>query len=451
MRRLALIALVGALVLAMMPAASARNDGPKHNRNDYWIDYGALPFEALPGAEAYWGEIAGAAYRIEMPANFNGNLVMWAHGYRGAAATGDTRLFVDNHPLRDFLIANGYAWAASSYAKNDYNIGQGVLDTHRLAKQFKSITGEKPDKTYITGASMGGHVTAVSIEQFPNAYVGAMPICGVLAGDELFDYFGDFSLVAQTLAGTSQTGFPVADFPAYAAVDKPLMKATFEAFPGTWPFALSPAGQQLKDVTEQRSGGDRPNFDEAFVFWNGLAGDFLMDLAADTRTVPVNGVGVGNVGTVYQFDNDPALTAAEQALNDTVIRQAKDPSATNYNGMSGLPVASGDIGVPVLTLHNLGDLFVPFHMETVYADRVAASGNADLLVQRAIRGVNHCGFTGIELATAFSDLVAWVELGIEPAGDDVSDPAAVAAPDFGCQFTDFSGALGSHLLATPCP
>jgi hypothetical protein len=228
------------------------------------------------------------------------------------------------------------------------------------------------------------------------------------------------------------------------------MKATFELFPGTWPFTLSAAGQQLKDVTEQQSGGDRPNFDEAFLFWNGFAGDFLIDLAADTRTVPVNGVGVGNVGTVYQFDNDPALTDEEQALNDLVVRQAKDPSATNHNGMSGLPVASGDIGVPVLTLHNLGDLFVPFHMETVYADRVADNGKSDLLVQRAIRGVSHCGFTGIELATAFTDLVAWVELGIEPAGDDVSDPAPVAAPDFGCQFTDFATPNG-HLLATPCP
>ncbi len=81
---------------------------------------------------------------------------------------------------------------------------------------------------------------------------------------------------------------------------------------------------------------------------------------------------------------------------------------------------------------------------------MAAAGNADLLVQRAIRGVGHCGFTGIELATAFADLVAWVELGIKPAGDVVTDPAAVAAPDYGCAFTDFV-TPGGHILAAPCP
>lgn len=36
----------------------------------------------------------------------------------------------------------------------------------------------------------------------------------------------------------------------------------------------------------------------------------------------------------------------------------------------------------------------------------------------------------------FTDLVKWVEGGIKPAGDDILNPAAVASPTFGCQFTD---------------
>ncbi len=94
-----------------------------------------------------------------------------------------------------------------------------------------------------------------------------------------------------------------------------------------------------------------------------------------------------------------------------------------------MPVTTGDIRVPVLTPHNLGDMFVPVHKEIEYARRVAARGNSDLLVQRAIRGVSHCGFTGSELATAFLELVGWVEFGVKPAGDDWLDPAAVADPD----------------------
>jgi len=445
-RRLLFGALVGALVLMLTPVASARNDGPKHNRNDYQIDYDALPFDALPGADAHWGEIAGAAYRIEVPENFNGNLVMWAHGYRGAAATGDTDLYVDNHPLREFLIANGYAWAASSYAKNDYNVGQGVLDTHRLAKRFKSITGENPDSTYITGASMGGHITAVSIEQFPNSYVGAMPICGVVGDNELFDFFADFNLSAQYLSGIDQLGFPVSNPAAYLGSDIATMKSNLEAAPGTWPFGLNLQGETLKTVTEIQSGGERPNFDAAWNFWNFFAGDFLFELAVDTRTVPVNGIGAGNADTVYQFDADPSLTAAEASFNENVYRQDVDPSAVNAQGISGVPEVTGDISVPVLSLHNLGDLFVPFHNEIRYAEDVAANGKSDLLVQRAIRGVNHCDFTPTELVTAFVDLAGWVETGVRPAGDVVLDPAAVARPDYGCAFStpghEFETAFG---------
>jgi hypothetical protein len=119
-------------------------------------------------------------------------------------------------------------------------------------------------------------------------------------------------------------------------------------------------------------------------------------------------------------------------------------------GLSNVPVVTGNIPVPVLSLHNLGDLFVPFHNEVVYEAEVAAQGKSDLLVQRAIRGVNHCGFTTTEYETAFTDLVTWVEQGIRPAGDDVGDPTVVASPDFGCQFTDFT-TPGGHLLPAPCP
>jgi hypothetical protein len=105
--------------------------------------------------------------------------------------------------------------------------------------------------------------------------------------------------------------------------------------------------------------------------------------------------------------------------------------------------------MPFLSLHNLGDLFVPFHNQIVYAEKVAEERRSHLLVQRAIRGVGHCDFTGVELATAFSELAAWVEHGIKPEGDDVLDPAVVAGADYGCRFTDL--ASGTHVLAAPCP
>jgi hypothetical protein len=207
----------------------------------------------------------------------------------------------------------------------------------------------------------------------------------------------------------------------------------------------------LKSLTELRSGGDRPNFDEAWFFWNTFPefatgpGNFLFDLAIGDGTLPrTPGVGVDNAETVYQFDSDPNLSPKEQALNDGIVRVAADPEG-RVGGLAQVPQVSGDIGIPVLTLHNLGDLFVPFLNEVEYNQRVAAQGKGDLLVQRAIRGVLHCDFTASEFSTAFLDLAAWLELGVKPAGDEM-DPASVADPNYGCNFTD-----GMHTLGTPCP
>ena len=443
-----LVSLVVIATLGVNPATATPGNG-NGPPPDYFVDEAQLPFTALPGATAHWGVHSGAGYRIEVPDDWNGTLVMWAHGFRGTGL----ELTVENHPLREFLIPNGYAWAASSYSRNDYDITVGVQDTHTLAKRFNGLVG-KPDRVYLTGASMGGHITAVSIEQYRNFYDGAMPICGVLGDFELFDYFLDFNAAAQQL-GTGTSTFPV-DPATYTSVTVPEIKASLEAVAGGWPNVLNADGMNLKSLTELRSGGERPNFDEAWFFWNTFPsfqtgeGNFLFDLGVgDGSLARSPGSTVDNTDVVYQFDSDPALSPAEEALNDGIVRVGADPQGRSPNGLAQVPPIAGDPTVPVLTLHNLGDLFVPFHNEVIYGNEAAANGKSNLVVQRAIRGVGHCDFTATELVTAFVDLVGWVEHGIEPAGDDVTNPDVVAAPDFGCTFTNDPD--DEHLLAAPCP
>jgi hypothetical protein len=79
---------------------------------------------------------------------------------------------------------------------------------------------------------------------------------------------------------------------------------------------------------------------------------------------------------------------------------------------------------------------VPFHMEIEYAQRVAANGASQWLVQRATRDFGHCTFTPTELVTTFVDLVSWVDDGLKPGGDNVLDPDVVASPTYGCSYTD---------------
>ncbi len=433
---LPIVLLLGAVLLATSAFAQ--------NRNDYFVDETKLPFAALPGATAHWGVHAGAGYRAEYPDDWNGTLVMWAHGFRGTGL----ELTVDDHPLRALLIPLGFAWAASSYTRNDYDVAAGVQSTKQLAERMNDQMGQA-SKVYLMGVSMGGHITAVSIEQYVGFYDAAIPACGVVGDYELFDYFLDFNAAAQQL-GLGTSTFPVDTVP-YLFAQVPQIKANLESVPGTWPFTLNADGENLKNLTELRSGGERPNFDEAFAFWNSIPaasgpGNFLFDLGIGDGTLPrAPGQALNNADVVYQFDGDPALTPDEQAFNDGVVRVSADPASVK-GGLAQVPRIEGDIDIPVLTLHNLGDLFVPFHNEIVYAQRVADQGRSDLLVQRAIRGVVHCDFTAAEFGTAFLDLVAWETAGIKPDGDIVLDPAAVADPNYGCNFTD-----GPHLLGTPCP
>ncbi|WNC67508.1 hypothetical protein RI845_13395 [Thalassotalea nanhaiensis] len=413
----------------------------------YFIDQTKLPFTALPNATAYWGVHTNAGYHIEVPDNWNGELVVWAHGFRGFA---ENELTVDNHPMRHFLIAQGYAWAASSYSRNNYDVTTAVQDTLALLKRFNGIVA-RPDKIYMTGLSMGGHITAVIIEQFPNLFAGAMPICGAVGDYESFDFILDFNLAAQQL-GTGSSVFPVEPF-TYVTATVPSIKANLESAPNMWPTGLNQKGENLKNLVMMRSGGDRPNFDSAWYYWNTFRnivtgpGNFLFDLGLSDGVMPRNpGSTVENIDVVYQFDTDPELSAEEQAFNDAVFRIALAPQSKNPNGLSQVPVISGNLPIPVLTMHNIGDLYAPINNEIAYATKVKQQGKQDLLVTRAYKGVVHCDFTASEMVSSFLDLVDWVENGNKPAGDDFLDASNVAADDFGCQFTD-----GDHLLGATCP
>ena len=425
MKKTALAVAFASLSLALALTAASAVAGPPPV---YTVDEAALAFPAVAGiaTQRVWGVHNGAGYRIEVPDHWNGKLVMWAHGYRGTGPD----LTVDNHPLREFLIAQGYAWAASSYSRNAYDPSTGAKDTHALTQYFNGRFG-KPSRTYITGASMGGHVTGIVAEQWPASYDGAMPICGVLGDYELFDFFLDFNVAAQTLSGVGKT------YPFGADYLSATVPATKAGLGPAFPYVLNANGMNFKSLVQLRSGGVRPVFDQGWQFWNGVAGDFLFGLGVGDGTLPRQpGVAVQNSDVTYQFDTLAALSPAEVVFNNTVQRVTADPQARRRNGLANVTPTTGDLRIPMLTLHTLGDLFVPFHMEQEYARRVASNSASHLRVQRATRDFGHCAFTGPELVTTFVDLARWVEGGIKPAGDAVLDAAAVASPNFGCTYTD---------------
>src|SRR6516164_9093815 len=153
---------------------------------------------ALPGAKAFFGQYEGGLYRIEIPDAWNGELVLYAHGYVAAQGQNGSTLRVGNHTIREHLIKEGFAWAASSYRCNGYVPGQGLVDTMALVDLFtKSNGGRAPQRTYLTGTSMGGHVTVLGMHEFPTSFAGGLAMCP--AGPELFDFFAGAAAAAEAI------------------------------------------------------------------------------------------------------------------------------------------------------------------------------------------------------------------------------------------------------------
>jgi hypothetical protein len=407
-------------------------------------------FAAMTGVletDRWAGVLGGAAYQVEVPKNWNGMLVMYAHGYAGTGPA----LSVAPPAIRRYLVSQGYAWAASSYSKNYYDVRAGVEDTNALALAFNDIARQNgrnvsaPSKIYITGISMGGHVTAAAVDEenirtanHKVRYAGAVPMCGVLGDTELYDYFAAYQTAAQQEAGMPATTWPAAD---WATVGPQVQAKLFSSFPGgstpTAPAVPTAQGLRLKAIVQNLTGGTRPLFD--FAYASPLQATAWGTFGRDGKLLGIlNDDVIKTTGITFQFDNDPALTADEQAFNNAIYRVKDTPDANRLrrDGLRWVPKTNALIRVPVVTIHTLGDLYVPFSMEQVYKRRADQAGTSGLLVQRAIRGISHCDFTVAEQASAFDAMVKWEQQGVKPDGDDVLTRATVANPQYGCKFTD---------------
>ncbi|MFG2102752.1 hypothetical protein ACGFJ5_19365 [Micromonospora echinaurantiaca] len=382
-----------------------------------------------------------AGYIVEVPARWNGDLVLWAHGYRGQEKV----LFPEppGFGLRQRLIEQGYAWASSSYYSNGFDIRSGVLSTKDLATHFGRLV-ERPHRTYLAGVSMGGYIIARSLEQYPGFYDGALPMCGVLGDQTLLDFFLDYNLVAQALAGVRAYPTP-ADY-LTNAVPRIQLALGLAGLTPTGPDTTNDLGKQLRAITVNRSGGPRPGADASFAVWK----DFLFAISTTSGgDSPAERPGqlATNLFTRYAPNSPVDVNATVQRVAPENLRQRLSPTLTEVPRIAGRPTA------PVVSLHDLGDLFVPFSMEQAYARDVAKHGRSRLVVQRAIRAAQHCEFTPAEAGAAWDDLVSWVRHGKRPAGDDVTDPAVVAGPDYGCRFSDraaYAAGVGTRRLYPAC-
>jgi pimeloyl-ACP methyl ester carboxylesterase len=365
-------------------------------------------FAALPGAKVSFAHYEGGTYRIEIPDKWNGELVLWAHGYTANAGEKGSRLRVgmpgvgEGSPLRQHLVAEGFAWAASSYRCNGYVPGRGLLDTIALTEIFTKLNdGKPPTRVYLTGVSMGGHVTLLGLQEFPTTFAGGLALCPSGPGE--MDFLTSVAAASEFITGVKVTE---------ATRDQDVAKLT--AIFGKPP-DYTDKGRQLASIQVQISGGPRPFAIE------GLAARFTDNAStvADAKgRETIWNLVASNSDVHYAIDDGLGLTG--DAINAGVRRKAADGEARSARGAyeEAIPF-DGRIERPVITLHGSGDLYVPITLEQSLKHAVDGAGKSSLLVQRIIRSPGHCNFSAEEQVDGFDALVRWARKGVKPDGDDV--------------------------------
>jgi len=350
----------------------------------------------------YQGALEGADYVINVPPEWNGGLVMFAHGYEGE---GPYSGMVQGEPLDTHLTERGYAWAASGYRSKGYRPDWFLLDMVALRAHFIERFG-KPRWTIIHGRSMGGHVAIASLELHPEIYQGALIECGAIDGVGLTDW-----LRAYTAAAGYFSGLPLFDTP----------RPEFDLLVNTrWlelmgrPGSYTERGRRFDSVVKHLMGGDLP------LRLEGMVERYVQNLNprdpgpahsreffrhADTRHI--------------RYDIDPGLGVDAATLNREISRVVPAPGARSYEVNPVFAELTGKIGAPVMAIHETADFRVPFRLQQDYRRRTESAGTSNLLVQRAVRWPGHCGIENAVRERAFDDLVAWIEKGTVPAGDDV--------------------------------
>lgn len=360
---------------------------------------------APAGAETdrhFDGTLEGADYLISVPANWNGGLVIYAHGYQGELPG---RGNVQVSPMASHLSQRNVAWAATGYRAATYRPDWFIDDVLALRSHFIARFGA-PRWTVLHGQSMGGHVTVAALELHPDKIQGGLTECGVVDGVGEVDY-----LYAYTAAAEYFSGAPLLDTPR-PAFNALLSERVVPAL-GT-PGSYTDRGKAFDSVVKHLSGGDVP------FRLEGLTRRYLANLNprepgpqsarefarhADTRHIR------------YAIDAGYGIDAA--TLNRD-IRRIEAPSGARSRAAN--PVFAeftGRLQAPLLTIHETADFRVPLVLEQNYRRRVDAAGRGERLVQRVTAGAGHCGTPGATRERAFDDLVAWMEKGTRPEGDDV--------------------------------
>lgn len=372
---------------------------------------------AAPGPLDTSGTLGAANYRIIVPATWNGGLIVLAHGYRDRAdddAEVDDRAAMDGDfaALAGALANEGYAVAATSYARNGWAVKDALHDLTSLASYFDETIAQ-PNRTLLVGFSLGSVMTMELAERSGGLFDGFLPACAVGAGAarawdgaavNLLAYqvaFGGFFPAAW---GTVADGNDTVDFESQvfpivlSQLLNPLDFGKFEFMRLVSRVPLSP---------QYYGSGLFTNF----YFFTEARGDLEQDAGGPvvqnvTHTYTLSAANKAYLATLGVDAN--TLLDRMNALRTIVAPE----SSRNY--VEHYATFTGRIHHPVLTLHTEIDTLVPVQHEAAYKATVDAAGRGNSLYQAYTTGIGHCNFTPQQTLTAIGALDRWVLTGDRP-------------------------------------
>ncbi|MEU5110874.1 hypothetical protein AB0G64_05175 [Streptomyces longwoodensis] len=391
------------------------------------------PADLADAATCYTGRSAdGAHYAIAVPKEWNGSLVVHAHGGPDLGEESDPERSVGDLGRWSVMVEQGYAWAGSSYRRGGYGTRMAAADTEGLRRIFVE-NFRQPRRTYLHGQSWGGNVAAKTAEVYGakknGPYDGVLLTNGVLGGGSRgYDYRVDLRVVYQ---------YYCRNHPRPDEVPYPLWK-------GLRPDStMTTAGlrARLQECTGfssspgERTAVQQRNLDDILAVTRIPERTLESHLRFATftfRDMVHNRLGdrnpFSNVGVVYSGSHDDA------ALNAGVERFSADPSAVR--DLSYDSDLTGKVSIPVLTLHAIDDPTAFVEHEAAYRATLHGAQRDKYLVQTFTDEHEHSGLSTAEYANSLSALDTWVRSGKKPTAASIaaSCPAFDARYGTGCLY-----------------
>jgi pimeloyl-ACP methyl ester carboxylesterase len=394
--------IVAALAMAISACGRQAPLAPMVSHSTSYSATGARPAPiAVDQAIHFEGQTGpGSTYTIDIPAGWNHDLVVYAHGIilPREAPIGPP----DFNGLRDLLLAQGFAVTASTFDENGYALKDGLQRTHQLTELFTTRFGT-PGRVYLIGKSLGGIIALDLIESYPDQYAGALTVSGVLGGTAReLDYVASVrvlfdALYPGVLPGTLYQVPPIDPNQIVTAI-----VAAIQSNPSGAGVIAAMMGGRLQYASSQELVSSIVNT----LLFQLLGANDLFDRTHDHSFFD-------NADVQYTGPVPPLTPEVIAAVNAAVARYSATPDAVNYTLHYYEP--TGNLVIPLLALHNQRDPQVPYFNEIRYHDLVVATGHSDNLVQLlGSQPYGHAQFSDQEVAGRFQQLVTWVGGGAKP-------------------------------------